>query len=252
MIMHMYAMQRLVLPSYSGTGNVSITATSAHSILLSHNLTESGVYYMCNVTTVEGGVRPVVNKNVTTQLTTVTGLLPDTTYRVDCVAYHSDGVEYCLEANTTVTTRELHSTTLEQNKMCVDEEEALILVHLHAGPDKVQNVTIRGSVPQSNVNNSFIRINQIVTWDAPPNHHNILHYTIKYMLEEQGGNITTTSTHNNVTKATLELLVPRRRTPSNFTVQVAAVSKAGQGEFSEKTQFSYSSKTEPVVQLVHM
>ena len=62
---------------------------------------------MCNVTTVEGGVKKEVNTNVTTQLTTVTGLLPDTTYRVDCVAYHRDGVEYCLEANTTVTTREL-------------------------------------------------------------------------------------------------------------------------------------------------
>ena len=49
-----------------------------------------------------------VNKNVTTQVTNVTGLLPDTTYRVDCVAYNSTGVEVCLEVNTTVTTRELH------------------------------------------------------------------------------------------------------------------------------------------------
>ena len=86
---------------------MNITANSAQSIHLSHNLTESGVYYVCNVTSVEGGVRPGVNKNVTTQLTNVTGLLPDTTYRVDCVAYHSDGVEYCFEANTTVTTCEL-------------------------------------------------------------------------------------------------------------------------------------------------
>ena len=51
----------------------------------------------------------VVNKNVTTQVTNVTGLLPDTTYRVDCVAYNSTGVEVCLEANTTVTTREQHT-----------------------------------------------------------------------------------------------------------------------------------------------
>ena len=64
---------------------------------------------MCNVTEVKSRVRPGVNKNVTTPLTTVTELPPDTTYRVDCVAYHSDGVEYCMEANTTVTTRELHS-----------------------------------------------------------------------------------------------------------------------------------------------
>ena len=86
---------------------MTITANSTQSILLSHNFTESGVYYMCNVTTVEGGKKKEVNTDVTTQLTTVTGLLPDTTYRVDCVAYHSDGVEYCLEANITVATREL-------------------------------------------------------------------------------------------------------------------------------------------------
>ena len=47
-----------------------------------------------------------VNKYVTTQVTNVTGLLPDTTYRVDCVAYKSTGVEVCLEANTIVTTCE--------------------------------------------------------------------------------------------------------------------------------------------------
>ena len=83
-----------------------MTANSAHSILLSHNLTESGVYYKCDVTDVKGGEKRQENKNVTTQPTTVTGLLPDTTYRVDCVAYRSDGVEGCLEVNTTVTTRE--------------------------------------------------------------------------------------------------------------------------------------------------
>ena len=86
-----------------------MTANSAHSILLSHNLTESGVYYLCDVTEVKGGEKKrQENKNVTTQPTTVTGLLPDTTYRVDCVAYRSDGVEACLETNTTVTTCELH------------------------------------------------------------------------------------------------------------------------------------------------
>ena len=90
-----------------GEGYVSVTANSAHSILLSHNLTESGVYYLCNVTEVEGEEMKAMDKSVTTQVTNVTGLLPDTTYRVDCVAYNSTGVEVCLEANTTVTTREL-------------------------------------------------------------------------------------------------------------------------------------------------
>ena len=86
---------------------MNVTANSAHSILLSHNLTESGVYYLCNVTKVEGEEMKAMDKSVNTQVTNVTGLLPDTTYRVDCVAYNSTGVEVCLEANTTVTTCEL-------------------------------------------------------------------------------------------------------------------------------------------------
>ena len=84
---------------------MTVRANSAHSILLNHTLTESGVTYKCNVTEVESGEKRAVKKNIS--FTSVTRLLPDTTYRVDCVAYHSDGVEYCLEANTTVTTREL-------------------------------------------------------------------------------------------------------------------------------------------------
>ena len=109
--------------SLTGAGNVYATANAARSILLSHNFTEPGVNYKCNVTEMEGQVTKEVNNsiteevmNVTIENTNVTGLLPDTTYRVDCVAYHSDGVEYCLEANTTVTTRELYASTLEQNK----------------------------------------------------------------------------------------------------------------------------------------
>ena len=95
-------------------------ANSARSILLSHNLTESGVNYLCNVTEVESGEKRAVNKGVFTRFTSFTGLLPDTAYRVDCVAYHSDGVEYCLEANTTVTTRELcvHSVKMTAD-MCI-------------------------------------------------------------------------------------------------------------------------------------
>ena len=90
---------------------MNATANSAHSISLSHNLTESQVNYVCNVTEVERGGKRKMNKgvNVLARLATVTGLLSGTTYRVDCVAYRSDGVEACVEANTTVTTRELHA-----------------------------------------------------------------------------------------------------------------------------------------------
>ena len=89
---------------------MNATANSARSILLSHSLPESGVRYVCNVTEVERGEKREVNKvKILSRLTNVTGLLPGTTYRVDCVAYGSGGVEACLEANTTVTTRELHA-----------------------------------------------------------------------------------------------------------------------------------------------
>ena len=84
-----------------------VTANSAHSIRLSHNLTESGVYYVCNVTDVERAETKAVNRIVLSRLAMISKLLPDTTYRVECVAYRSGGVEACLEVNTTVTTREL-------------------------------------------------------------------------------------------------------------------------------------------------
>ena len=80
---------------------MSATANSANTIHLSHTLTESGGYYNC-VMKVKGDEKRAVTIK---EAMNVTGLLPDTTYKVDCVAYHSDGVEYCLEANTSVTTR---------------------------------------------------------------------------------------------------------------------------------------------------
>ena len=80
---------------------MSATANSANTIHLSHTLTESGGYYNC-VMRVRGDEKRAVTIK---QAMNVTGLLPDTTYTVECVAYRSGGVEYCLEVNITVTTR---------------------------------------------------------------------------------------------------------------------------------------------------
>ena len=85
---------------------MNVTANTAHSILLSHTLTQSGVYYKCDVTEMKSGKNNTVVGFTARLAGRVTELLPDTTYRVDCVAYHSNGVEFCREANTTVTTRE--------------------------------------------------------------------------------------------------------------------------------------------------
>ena len=114
-----------------------------------------------------------MNKNVTKE--EMTGLIPDTTYRVDCVAYHSDGVEYCMEANTTVTTRELLQI-LQLGKISA---EMIMFLVPYAGPDSVLNVTIRGSTVHK-VRNDWITIIQNITWEAPPNHRSIQHYVIKY------------------------------------------------------------------------
>ena len=230
----------------SGKGYVNVPASSAHSILLSHNLTESGVYYLCSVTEVEDGGMIGVDRNVTTQVTNVTGLLPDTTYRVDCVAYNSTGVEVCLEANTTVTTRELPFEQMNNSRCGLMMKHSLL--YTCAGPGKVYNVTIRGSMAQTD-SEGRITIYQNVIWDEPPNHHSIQHYVVSYQRQGQSSS-NVTETLNNVTWVTLKLFVHQGETPITYSVQVAAVSSAGQGQFSERIQFSYSSKTEAVLYFI--
>jgi len=104
----------------------------------------------------------------------------------------------------------------------------------------VQNVTIRRSMVQSVHSNDSITIIQNITWDAPPNHHNIQHYLIKYQMQGQPTS-SETRPSSNATQASLVLLVPLGQT-STYSVSVAAVSEAGQGEFSDRVEFSYSSK----------
>ena len=114
-----------------------------------------------------------------------------------------------------------------------------ILAH-SAVPDKVQNVIIRGSRVQP-VNRNKVNVLQNITWDAPPNHRSIESYTIKYQMQGQPTSSETKATSSNATQASLTLLVPLGQT-STYSVWVAAVSEAGQGEFSERVDFNYSSK----------
>ena len=111
----------------------------------------------------------------------------------------------------------------------------------YAGPERARNVAIRGSRAQSVNRNDKIRMTQNITWDAPPNHHNIQYYVIRYQMQGQTTGRVTIRTSSNATQATLELLVPRGQT-STYSVWVAAVSEAGQGEFSDRVDFNYSSK----------
>ena len=114
----------------------------------------------------------------------------------------------------------------------------------------MQNVIVRGSRVQSVHSNDSITVIQTITWDAPPNYHNIQHYLIKYQMQGQRTS-SETSTSGNATQATLVLLVPKGQT-STYSVWVAAVSKAGQGEFSERVDFSYSRKPGPLASCLPM
>ena len=109
-------------------------------------------------------------------------------------------------------------------------------------PDKVPTVMIKGEGMTSN--GIVTNISQMITWDTPSKHHNIRHYIIKYRKSDEvnspsSDNIMSAMTQTNVTNITLMLQVPKKQT--TYSVWVAAVSDAGQGEFSNRTQWSYSS-----------
>ena len=92
------------------------------------------------------------------------------------------------------------------------------------------------------VDDMTANVNQTITWEEPPHHHNIKNYTIVYEMKQK----TTTSssevsTNDNATQATLVLSVPRGK-GATYSVQVAAVSQFGQGEFSDRVELAYSSK----------
>ena len=107
---------------------------------------------------------------------------------------------------------------------------------------KVPTVMIKGE--GMTLNGIVTDISQIISWDAPSNHHSIRHYLIKYGKADEVNsssdvNIMSAMTQTNVTTITLMLQVPKKQT--TYSVWVAAVSKAGQGEFSDRTQWNYSS-----------
>ena len=109
-----------------------------------------------------------------------------------------------------------------------------------AVPSKVQNVRVRGSMIQLK-NAGIITIRQNITWDAPAN-CSIQHYVVKYQMNSSSITDMIT-TKDNGTHAILELNVTEKEASLSYTVQVAAVSEAGQGEFSDRVGFHYSSET---------
>ena len=87
-------------------------------------------------------------------------------------------------------------------------------------------------------------IHQTISWRRPDNHTHITHYLIRYgagiiKKDTEGSGLTTV---NSTTSSTV-LMLPKPTNHTSHSVWVAAVSQAGQGEFSDKVDFNYSSET---------
>lgn len=105
-------------------------------------------------------------------------------------------------------------------------------------PAKVHSVT---AVPVRPSDIQKDHIDQTISWEIPDNHKHITHYLIQYgagiTSRENGGN--TLSAVNSTTYSAV-LSIPANAT--TYSVWVTAVSEAGQGEFSDREDFNYSSK----------
>ena len=108
---------------------------------------------------------------------------------------------------------------------------------LFSVPSKVTNVTKEGLGVVAGG-----KIHQVISWSRPSNHTSELNYTIKYNLAIQPSAMTTNSTSESVN---LTLPTPNTpRQPVMYYVSVAAVSDAGQGQFSNKIVLAYESKNQ--------
>ena len=84
-----------------------ITAESVSSHNLTLRLDGAQTIYRCLLST-EGLTS--VSVNVTSGETVTVTVLPDTMYTIGCVGYDEQGQDICVEANTTITTREQRYT----------------------------------------------------------------------------------------------------------------------------------------------
>ena len=86
-------------------------------------------------------------------------------------------------------------------------------------------------------------IHQTISWRRPNNHTHITHYLIQYgagitSRDTEGSGLTTV----NSTDSSTVLVLPIPANQTTYSVWVAAVSEAGQGEFSDRVEFNYSRK----------
>ena len=108
---------------------------------------------------------------------------------------------------------------------------------LFSVPSKVTNVTKEGLGVVAGG-----KIHQVISWSRPANHTSELNYIIKYNLASQPSAMTTNSTSESVN---LTLPTPNTpRQPVMYYISVAAVSDAGQGQFSNKIMLAYDGKNQ--------
>ena len=101
-------------------------------------------------------------------------------------------------------------------------------------PSKVTNVTKEGLGVVAGG-----KIHQVISWSRPSNHTSELNYIIKYNLASQPSVMTT-----NFTSESVNLTLPTPRQPVMYYVSVAAVSDAGQGQFSNNIVLAYDGKNQ--------
>jgi hypothetical protein len=183
-------------------GNLSITRSES-SLMFTHS--QSQTVYQCSLTS-NGSVNQfnIPKKGGTS---TLTDLAPDTIYKVDCVAF-SNRMNLCLEVNISVKTL----------------------------PSKVTNVTKEGLGVVSNG-----KIRQVISWSRPPHHTSELNYTIKYELTDRENPSQSSVMIITSKSKSVMLKLPTRnrpRRPLMYYVSVAAVSDAGQGQFSNKIRWT--------------
>ena len=116
---------------------------------------------------------------------------------------------------------------------------------MYTVPGKVDNVTVVGL---GRIQNN--RLYQSISWSRPPHHTSQLNYTIKYGPSSEVDTPTHPSVNTtNTTEPSVNLTLPIPNTPVTYYVWVAAVSDAGQGEYSQRIQINYTGKS--INQLSH-
>ena len=91
------------------------------------------------------------------------------------------------------------------------------------------------------------KIRQVISWSRPPHHTSELNYTIKYELTDRENPSQSSVMIITSKSKSVMLKLPTRnrpRRPLMYYVSVAAVSDAGQGQFSNKIVLAYKGKNQ--------